>query len=207
MLSAQFGWHQSIQNPQLDQETKVRFDAVLEKARRLSPLRQVREKLSLEIGNLQFNLIPLQMAGKTLVGERQRIEAEVEKIQQQEQGVRQEVRDFFVSLVKASVQPMHGKIAAAAQKRQQLRALLAEAAAIYGDLEQVQKDWKIRVNALKKVGAELSQQTDESYTDTIQEPSFISPWLPSPPSQFIDRARTHGDNIALILEEMARQIG
>ena len=110
-------------------EMKAKLDAALEKARSLHPLRQSRERLAVELDNLPKNLVHLGMKGKTLLGERTRIDAEIVRIQQQERDLRQEVRDFFVNLVKASVPPVSEKIVAAIPKRQQLRALLAEASA------------------------------------------------------------------------------
>jgi hypothetical protein len=199
-----------IETPEIK---NVTFEIALEKARKLSPLRQLREKFGVELGNLQFNVIPLQMAGKTLVGEKARIEGAIAKLNRDESEVLRELRQFFVSLVKETVQPMHKKIVADTPKRQRLRALLAEASAIYGDLEQIQRDWKIEVDALKKMARELSRETEESgdsyesYTNTIPEPPFVSPWVPAPTVQQIRRASNQGDNIASMLEEMARQIG
>jgi chromosome segregation ATPase len=186
-------------------ETKAKLEAILEKARRLHPLRQAREKLALELGNLPYNLIPLQMAGKTLAGEKQRIGNEIAKLSQQEDSLHSELREFLGSLIQPAVQVVQGQITDAFQKRQRLRALLAEAAAVYAEIKQVEATWKSELAALRKVASELSQQTGESYS--MPDVSFPSPWLPSPPVQQVERARTHGDNIVTILEEMARQIG
>jgi chromosome segregation ATPase len=184
---------------------KLELEAALDKARSLHPLRQARERFVMELGNLPHNILALEMKGKTLLGERTRIEAELEKLSQQERELRQQVHDLFSSLVKASIPPIHEKIVTTTPTRRQLRNLLVEAAAIYDELEQVQRDWKIEVDALKKVARELNQQTGESYA--IPEPPFVSPWVPAPTVQQIHRASTQGYNFASILEEMARQIG
>jgi hypothetical protein len=195
-------------------ETKAKLEAVLERARRLHPLRQQREMLSKELALVPHNLVPLHLKGKTLVGETERLQGEIAKIEQQERDLREHVREFFAGLAKASALQVQQKIAIALPSRRRLRALLVEAAAIYAELEQVAKDWKNEADALKKIAKELSQQTDapgvptiQSYTNAIPQPPFVSPWIPAPTVQQIHRARNQGDNIAEILRSMASQIG
>jgi hypothetical protein len=123
------------------QEAKAKFEGMLDKARGLHPLRQARERLGLELANIPYNVVPLQMAGRTLAGEKQRIEGEIAKLREKEQGVLQELRKFFAALVKNATEPVHKQIAEAILKRLRLRDLLSEAAMIYAEIEQVQKNW------------------------------------------------------------------
>jgi hypothetical protein len=192
-----------IETPEVKNLT---FEIALEKARRLSPLRQLREKFGFELGNLHFNLIPLQMAGKTLAGEKARIEGEIAKLNQDERDALRELRQFFASAVDDATRPVRGKIAEVMLKRLRLRDLLAESAMIYAAIEQVQGDYTGQLNALRKIAAELKDETKESYSLPDESP-FPSTLLPSPTLQQINRARSQADNIAEILEAMANQIG
>jgi chromosome segregation ATPase len=183
-------------------EIKAELEIALGKARSLRPVRETREKFNSELRLLPSNATRLLMKGKNLSVEKARIEGEIQNISHQEQDLRQEVRDLFSNLVKASIDPVREKIVTAMPKRQRLHALLVEAAAAYRDLESVQQDWKAEVDALKKAGKELkNEMADEWYTNAaIPEPPFASPWTPAPSIQTLNRT-------ALMLEEMAKQIG
>jgi hypothetical protein len=186
-------------------EMKANFEAMVDKARALSPLRQSREKFALELQNLPYNAISLQIAGRPLIDEKRRIEGEIAKFREKEQSILQEVREFFVALAKCAAQPAQEKIPALLSKRLRLRDLFAEAALLVGEIESVQRDWTGELDALRKVAAELKHQTNESYP--LPELNFPTPLVPSPSVQHVVRLRERGDNLAEILQAMAKQIG
>ena len=186
-------------------EMKAKLEAVLENARRLHPLRQARERLALELGNLPFNIAPLQMSGRTLIGEKQRIEGEMVTLREKEQNILQEVRNFFAALVKHATQPVKENMPALISKRLRLRDLLAEAGIVFGEVEGVQIDLARKFDALRKIAAELKSETNESYL--LPEMPLPTPLVPSPTVQQAIRMRERGDNIAEILQMMAKQIG
>jgi chromosome segregation ATPase len=188
-------------------EMKAKLEAVLEKARRLKPWRQLRESLALELGNLQHNFAHLVLAGKTLAGEKARIQNEIEKLNQDERNVLHELQQFFASLVEDATRSVNAKIAAVMSKRLRLRDLLAEAGTIYGEVEQGQKNWSSKLHGLRKVAAELENETKEPYKQSYQLPEISFPSLPSPNKDQTIRLRTHADNMAEILQGMANQIG
>jgi predicted nucleic acid-binding Zn-ribbon protein len=183
-------------------EAKAKFETALDKARGLHPLRQARERLALELGNLPYNFVRLEMAGRTLADEKQRIEGEIGKLRERESGILQELRDFFVALVKDATEPVHKQIAEAMSKRLRLRDLLSEAATIYAEVEQVQKNWTPELDRLRKVATELKNETKEGY----ELPEISFPSLPSPSVQQTVRMRDRADNLAEILSGMAKQI-
>jgi predicted nucleic acid-binding Zn-ribbon protein len=192
-------------------ETKTQFEAMLEKARGLKPLRQWRDKLVLEMGNLEFNVISLQMKGKTMRGERTRIEAELNKLREKENDILQELRTFFAVLVKNAMQPVQENLPALMAKRLQLRNLLAEAANVHTGIKQTQKNWATELDALRKIAAELKSETNENGKERISfslpEMPFPSPLVPALSVQQINHARNTGDNLAEILQALAKQIG
>ena len=183
-------------------EVKAKFEAVLDKARGLHPLRQARERLAMELGNLPYNAIRLQMVGRPLIDEKKRIEGEMATLREKEQAILQEVREFFAALAKDATEPVHKQIAEDMLKRLRLRELLSEAATIYTEVERVQKNWTPELDGLRKVAAELRNETNESYS----LPEIVFPSLPSPSVQQAVRMRDRADNIAEILKTMANQI-
>jgi len=185
------------------------LEAVLAKARGLHPLRQARDRFAMELGNVPYNLVPLQMAGRTLAGEKQRIEGEIAKLHEKEQGILHELRTFFAALVKDATQRVQEKTPAVMSKRLRLRDLLAEAGVVYAEIEQEQKDWTNDLDSLRKVAAQLKNGIGDSYRESypLPEISFPSPLVPSPNVQQAIRMRERGDNIAEILQTMAKQIG
>jgi hypothetical protein len=186
-------------------ESKTNLEAMLDKARSLHPLRQSRNRLALEMGNLPNNLAHLQMKGKTLFGERTRIEAEIAKLLEKENAILSELRKYFAALVNEATQPVQETIPVLLSKRLRLRDLFAEAGALVGEIGSVQRDWTGELDALRKVAAELKNQTNESYP--LPELNFPTPLVPSPSVQHVVRLRERGDNLAEILQAMAKQIG
>lgn len=192
-------------------ETKTNLEVMLDKARGLRPLRQQRDKFARELQELPFNAIRLQVAGRPLIDEKKRIETEMAKVREKEQAILQEVREFFEALVKDATQPIPENISALISKRLQLRDLLAQTGAAYAEIEQVQKNWTNELNGLRRVAAQLKNETNdngkESISFSLPEVSFPTPLVPSPSVQHVVRLRERGDNLAEILQAMAKQIG
>jgi hypothetical protein len=186
-------------------EMKANFEAMVDKARALSPLRQSREKFALELQNLPYNAISLQIAGRPLIDEKRRLEGEITKLREKEHSILQEVREFFVALAKCAAQPAQEKIPVLLSKRLRLRDLFAEAGVMVAEIESVQRDWTGELDALRKVAAELKNQTNESYP--LPELNFPTPLVPSPSVQHVVRLRERGDNLSEIMQAMAKQIG
>jgi len=183
---------------------KQEFEAILEKARGLNPLRQARERLALELQNLPYNAIRLQMVGRPLIDEKKRIEREMATVHEKEQDILEEVRELFAALVKDATQPVQEKMPALLSKRLRLRDLLAEAGTLVSEIDRVQKDWTNELNGLRKVAAALRAETNDSYP--LPEMPLPTPLVPSPSAQQTIRLRERGDGMGEIFSGMAKQI-
>lgn len=186
-------------------EMKATFEAALAKARSISILKQARARFQSELALLPQNAVHVQMKGLTLTGEKKRIEGEIARLSQQEQNVRQEIREWFSASVENARQKFPQKMdRVVLSGRRRLHVLLAEAATIYAAIEAVPVEWQDLRKSLEKIAQGLAAETGESYA--IADVQFPSPLVPIPSSNTVIRARERSDNTGTMLAEMAKQI-
>jgi hypothetical protein len=180
-------------------EVKERFERVFEQAGRLAALKQARDGINAEMNLLPANRDRLELRGKSVHGERLRLEGELAKVSEQQSLIRRNVQAFFVALIRELGQPIQNRMAEFLSKRLRVRALLAEAAGIVEELEEFPTQWEREMKILQKMMVAATGETQDKYY--LPECPLTAVFVPTP-----SRTANESGKTSAILKHLAGQI-
>jgi hypothetical protein len=203
--------NRKLQVPQLDSternknkmlentDVKQRFDRVFEQARSLSAWQQARDGINAEMNRLPDNRNYLELEGKSLHGEKLRLEGELAKVSEQQSLIRRNVQAFFVSVIRELSEPIQNRLAECLSKRLRVRALLAEAAGIVEELEEFPSQWDREIKILQQWMVAATGETGETYH--LPESPLPSSFVPA-----LSKSVNESGKTSAVLRHVAGQI-
>lgn len=145
-------------------EVQVKCSAALENAKRLSALRSDRQRIVSEIGMLPANRDVLELKGKTLHDEKQRLSAELSAVEAKEREILTGSQQLVSALGNELVLSFSDRLREQVQlPRLRLRELITEAVAILRALQSFGNAWTEETKALAALAQQLTKETGENY--------------------------------------------